>query len=177
MLMRQKQNRPQTNEKRKTKRGNQTNLLSITINFFSPWTMQTKMIQQRKKKQQNKSPDAKQIQGNKKPPNCSNRIVKKKKRKRLIQMFHAILERKNHVANHPYDCQFPLFVPVTKRQQKEKKKKKKFIYLSFKVSEINGHILKKNMLHMRPLLYNANGISPKRRKEISKDSSAECGFS
>ena len=92
-------------------------------------------------------------------------------------MFHAILERKNHVANHPYDCQFPLFVPVTKRQQKEKKKKKKFIYLSFKVSEINGHILKKNMLHMRPLLYNANGISPKRRKEISKDSSAECGFS
>ena len=68
MLMRQKQNRPQTNEKRKTKRGNQTNLLSITINFFSPWTMQTKMIQQRKKKQQNKSPDAKQIQGNKKTP-------------------------------------------------------------------------------------------------------------
>ena len=90
-------------------------------------------------------------------------------------MFHAILERKNHVANHPYDCQFPLFVPVTKRQQK--KKEKKFIYLSFKVSEINGHIIKKNMLHMRPHLYNANGISPKRRKEISKDSSAECGFS
>ena len=58
----------------------------------------------------------------KKPPNCSNRIVKKKKRKRLIQMFHAILERKNHVANHPYDCQFPLFVPVTKRQQKKRKK-------------------------------------------------------
>lgn len=66
--MRQKQNQPQTKGKMKNeKRGNQTNLLSIIINFFSPWTMQTKMIQQRKKKQQNKSPDAKQIQGNKTP--------------------------------------------------------------------------------------------------------------
>ena len=34
MLMKQKQNQPQTNEKRKTKRGNQTNLLSTIINFF-----------------------------------------------------------------------------------------------------------------------------------------------
>ena len=116
------------------KRGNQTNLLSIIINFFSPWTMQTKMIQQRKNSKtslqmQNKSkaiknPQTVQIESSRR---------KMKKGKRLIQMFHAILERKNHVANHPYDCQFPLFVPVTKRQQKEKKKKK-FIYLSFEGS-------------------------------------------
>lgn len=134
MLMRQKQNQPQTKGKMKNeKRGNQTNLLSIIINFFSPWTMQTKMIQQRKNSKtslqmQNKSKAIK-------PPNCSNRVVKKKneKRKTIDTNVSCNSREQNHVANHPYDCEFPLSVPVTKRQQKEKKKKK-FIYLSFEGS-------------------------------------------